>query len=188
MHTIEPYYNWRGFYTSENDSSSPFFGRKYSEFEFSNQIYNYVIHPQWDNFDSTTLFIKILYVDYEENFAIIEFFGEWNDCIYNDIMNLKRNVIDDLNSNGINKFILIAENVFNFHFSDDCYYEEWFDDVEDGWIALVNPREHVLEEFEKIGIDQYFVSGGNLNEVSWRKSSPDQLFEKVSSQVLKRIA
>jgi len=28
------------------------------------------------------------------------------------------------------QFILIGENVLNFHSSDDCYYEEWFQDVE----------------------------------------------------------
>jgi hypothetical protein len=47
-------------------------------------------------------------------------------------MHFKRNVIDQMVGNGINQFILIGENVMNFHGSDDCYYEEWFEDVEDG--------------------------------------------------------
>ena len=60
MHAIEPYFNWRDFYISSEDSRSPFFGREYSEFHFVDQVYNYVIHPQWDNFGSSTLFLKIL--------------------------------------------------------------------------------------------------------------------------------
>ena len=51
-----------------------------------------------------------------------------------------------LMSEGIERFILIGENVLNFHASDDCYYEEWFDEVTDadGWIALLNFRQHVV--------------------------------------------
>ena len=47
---------------------------------------------------------------------------------------------------GIQKFIFIGENVLNFHSSDDCYYEECVEDLEDGWIALVNFHEHVEAE------------------------------------------
>ena len=65
MHTIEPHYSWRELYTAEEDKNSPFYGREYSEFEFSHSIYNYVIHPQWDFFGSQTLYLKILYADYE---------------------------------------------------------------------------------------------------------------------------
>jgi len=79
--------------------------------------------------------------------------------------------------------------VLNFNTSDDCYYEEWFEDVndEDGWIALVNFRDHVLEDFSKAYIDQYFVSGGNLNEVNWRTQHPHQFYEKINDSVVKRI-
>jgi hypothetical protein len=41
MHEIEPYFNWRHLYTAEEDENSPFFGREYSEFEYSNTVYNY---------------------------------------------------------------------------------------------------------------------------------------------------
>lgn len=52
-------------------------------------------------------------------------------------MTLKRDIIDQMIAHGIHKFILIAENVLNFHSSDDCYYEEWVDDVveEGGWVS-----------------------------------------------------
>ena len=50
-----------------------------SEFEYSNTVYNYYIHPQWDDIGSGTLYMKELYADYENGFAILEFIGEWND-------------------------------------------------------------------------------------------------------------
>src|SRR5438270_1407444 len=126
MHDIEPFYNWRHIYVSEEDERSPFYGRDYSEFEYSNTIYNYYIHPQWDDFGSQTLYMKVLFADYEQKYAIIEFIGEWNDAINNDIMFLKREIVENMMGFGINKFILIGENVMNFQASDDCYYEEWF--------------------------------------------------------------
>ena len=104
MHEIEPYYNWLDVYNAEEDENSPFFGTEHSEFTYSNQIYNYFIHPQWDNFGSNTLYLKVLMADYENQFAIIEFIGEWNDCINNDIMYLKRHLIDGMIKHGITKY------------------------------------------------------------------------------------
>ena len=108
MHEIEPFYNWRHLYVSEEDERSPFYGRIYSEFEYTQTIYNYYIHPQWDDFGSRTLYLKVLLADYDEQYVIIELFGEWNDAIENDIMNLKREVTDKFFEAGITKFILIA--------------------------------------------------------------------------------
>ena len=137
---------------------------------------------------SETLFLKILFVDYESRSAVIEFIGEWNDAIGNDIMVLKREVVDVLINQGIDKFILIGENVLNFHYSDDCYYEEWFEDVEEGWIAMVNFHEHVTDEFKRIHIDQYFAMGGQLDDLEWRAFHPSQFIEKVRSIVEMRIS
>jgi hypothetical protein len=189
LHTLEPYYNWRGFYVASEDPYSPFFDREYSEFEFSQKIYDYYIHPQWDNFGSQTLFMKILYASYEDGFAVIELMGEWNDLLYNDIMFLKREIAETMMSQGIQKFVLIGENVLNFHSGDDSYYQEWFEEVndEDGWIALLNFRDHVMEDFERANIDSYFVLGGKLNEISWRTMNPDQLFQSVEKHVAKRL-
>jgi hypothetical protein len=190
MHEIEPYYNWRTYYVASQDERSPFYEREYSEFEFTNKLYDYLIHPQWDDIGSQTLFIKILMADYNTGYAIIELLGEWNDCINNDIMFLKRDIADVLIDNGINKFILIGENVLNFHASDDCYYEEWFEDVQenDGWIAIMNFRDHLIEDFEKANIDNYFLTGGSLSEISWRTKKPEQLFQLVEQYVQKRLS
>lgn len=187
MQDIEPFYNWRELYVASEDVRSPFYEREYSEFEYTHSIYNYCIHPQWDFMGSPTLFIKIIYADYEAGFAIIELIGEWNDAINNDIMILKRDIADELINQGISKFILIGENVLNFHSSDDCYYEEWLDDVEDGWIIGLNFRDHVLKEMSATNIDYYVTFGGELNDMNWRTLSPFQLVEIVERVMGRRL-
>src|SRR5690606_11189859 len=106
MHYIEPFYSWRSYYIASDDPSPPFYVKVNSEFEFTDKVYNYLIHPQWDSFCSNTLFVKILYTDYEDGYTILEFIGEWNDAIENDIMTLKRDLIEPLLELGIQKFIL----------------------------------------------------------------------------------
>ena len=187
MQDIEPYYSWRHLYIASEDDLSPFYNRSYNEFEYDKQIYNFYIHPQWDDIGSETLFIKILFVNYDLGFAIIELLGEWNDCINNDVMVLKREIIDLLIAEGINKYILIGENVLNFHASDESYYEEWNEDIEDGWVAFLNFRKHVLTEFQRSNIDYYILLGGNINEVSWRTYEPNELYEKIDNLVMKRL-
>jgi hypothetical protein len=174
-------------YVSEEDPNSPFFGQTYSEFEFSKTIYNYYIHPQWDDMGSRTLFLKIIFADYQQQFCIIELIGEWNDAINNDIMLLKRDILELMIDEGINKFILIGENVLNFHSSDDSYYEEWFQEVEDGWIVGVNFQEHVIREFKDNSIDYYINFGGALDNMPWRTLKPLQFFKKVEELLTKRL-
>ena len=187
MHLVEPYYAWRDLYIASEDEYSPFSERVYSEFHFEHKVYNYLIHPQWDSIGSETLFIKVLFTDYENGYAIIEMIGEWNDTIENDVMTLKRDIIDNLIKMGITKYILIGENVLNFHSSDDCYYEEWIEDIEDGWVALINFHEHVEFEMESIGIDQYFLMGGDLIAIDWRTYLPKHLFKYIDEIVSKRL-
>jgi hypothetical protein len=189
MHDIEPYWNWRHKYVSEEDERSPFFGVEHSEFEFTNAIYDHLIHPQWDSFGSSTLYLKVLYADYEDGFAFIELIGEWNDLLHNDVMLLKRNIIEQMMGEGISRFILIGENVLNFHHSDDEYYAEWFDEVSesDGWIAVLNLRPHVLEDLQKADIDRYFLLGGQLNAQRWRTLGPEELYERIAAVVTKRL-
>jgi hypothetical protein len=186
MQDIEPFYNWRHIYTSEEDERSPFFGRVYSEFEFTHTIYNYYIHPQWDEFGSRTLYLKILLADYEEKYAVIELIGEWNDAIENDIMTLKRDVIDVLMNNGIYKFILIAENVLNFHSSERDYYEEWYEDVtdENGWTVVLNMPQQTQYDFTKLKLNRYL----ELMELpDWRVYKPFHLFKKIDAQISSRL-
>ena len=187
MQEIEPSFQWESLYNAAHDRKSPFYGRNYSQTEYENDIYGYYIHPLWDEIDSETLYCKILFVDDRHNVAILEFIGEWNDCLHNDIALLKRQVIDPLIHRGIIHFILIGENVMAFHPSDDSYYEEWFDEVEEGWIAAINFLDHVREDFQQCSIDRYFIHGGSLDATAWRTLRPLQFFEMVSGTVQKRL-
>ncbi len=187
MHNIEPYYNWRHVYVSEEDERSPFFGREYSEFEFSHTVYNYYIHPQWDDFGSNTLYLKVLQANYPEKYVVLELIGEWNDAIENDIMTLKRDVVDKFEQEGINKFILIAENVLNFHSGDKDYYQEWYEEVidENGWIVCLNMPEATQHDFRKAKIN-YYVELMDMSD--WRIYRPFHLFKKIDEELTKRLS
>ncbi len=186
MHEIEPFFNWRHLYNAEEDEQSPFYGVEHSEFEFSNTVYNYYIHPQWDEFGSRTLYLKVLFVDYELNYAIIEMIGEWNDAVENDIMQLKRSLIDVMIGQDISKYILICENVLNFHSSDREYYEEWIEDIKDegGWIVAINMPEQTQYDFHKSKIDRCITF---MEEPNWRTYKPDVFFQSVDNRILRLL-
>jgi hypothetical protein len=183
---IEPYYNWRHLYTAEEDALSPFYKRTYSEFEFSQTVYNFYIHPQWDEFGSRTLYMKILYVDYEQHYCIIELIGEWNDAIENDIMTLRRDVTDILFKNGIYKFILIAENVLNFHSSDDSYYEEWKEQLEDdnGWVVILDMPIQSQHDFKRSRLTNYIQL---IDFPQWRTLKPELIFQQIDNYMIKML-
>ncbi len=189
MHDIEPFYRWRDHYIASEDERSPLFGRDYSEFQYTTKIYNYFIHPQWDDIGSPTLYLKILFVNYNLEYAIIELFGEWNDAIHNDVKFFKQNIIDHLRKEGVSKFILLGENVLNFHLSDDCYYEEWYEDVrdDDGWIVGINFRRHVIEEMREGRLHHFIYLGENYGGVIWRPLKADHLFHSVEQRLLRPL-
>lgn len=185
MHDIEPHYRWRELYVAAEDDRSPFYGRQYSEFQYSQKVYNYYIHPQWDSIGSSTLYIKILYADYVTGYAIIELIGEWNDALHNDVMYLKREIIDHLDRQGIHQYILLCENVMSYHADDDSYYEEWYEDVadEDGWVVLLDVRDHVLDEMNSIRLRNYINFGEDYNDISWRKMKPRAIYLLIKDLV-----
>lgn len=189
MHAIEPFYGWRDDYIASEDKLSPFYRRQYNEFEYTSKIYNYYIHPQWDSFGSSTLYCKILFADYEAGYCIVELLGEWNDTLHNDMMELKNTVINPLVNQGITKFILLGENVLNFHASDELYFEEWYDDIKDegGWIAAINFREHVAEEMQVAKIHHYLHIAPSENDLPWRKFKPADLFLLIEAGLQKYL-
>jgi hypothetical protein len=189
MHQLEPHYLWRDHYVAEEDERSPFYGREYSEFHFNHQLYNYYLHPQWDSFGSSTLYCKVLFVDYDDHFALIELIGEWNDALHNDIMHLKRTVIDPMYKAEIFKFALFCDNVLNFHSSDDDYYAEWAEEVheDDGWIACINTRQHVMEEMQGARLEHYMHFGEDYNDVFWRTQKPLVVYQVLDAMVHGRV-
>jgi len=186
MHTIEPYHRWHKYYHPAQDERSPYFGKEYNYELYTNAIYNYFIDPAWDYMGSETLYIKLLWMDYVEGIAVIEMIGEWNDALYNDIMHLKRNIIDHFNPMGINKYILLGENVLNFHGAEDDYYEEWYQDVEGGWIVAANFQPHVIEEMKKYNLDWYIHMGPYVAYPNWRTHKP-QVFSQLMTQKIARL-
>ncbi|MBS1920702.1 MAG: hypothetical protein JST17_10655 [Bacteroidetes bacterium] len=186
MHDIEPFYNWRHIYVSEEDERSPFHGRQYSEFEFSHTVYNYYIHPQWDDFGSRTLYLKVLLADYDEKYAIIEMIGEWNDAIENDIMSLKREVLEKFMDEGIHKFVLITENVLNYHSDCKDYYEELYENVveQNGWVVCLNMPQQTQHDFIKARLN-YYIELMELD--NWRTYKPFHLFRKIDGELMARI-
>lgn len=186
MHELEPYYNWQHIYVSEEDERSPFYGIEHSQFEYVDAVYNFYIHPQWDFFGSRTLYMKVLMADYDEHYAIIEMIGEWNDAVENDIMTLKRNVLENFMYEGIHKFILIVENVLNFHSGDKDYYEELYEELveEDGWIVCLNMPEQTQYDFKRAKLHQYIEL---MDIINWRAYKPYHLFKKINQEFSNRL-
>ncbi len=185
MHSIEPFYSWQKFYNPYEDPRLPFFGHKPDYDQYTNEVYGYYLHPDWDFIGSETLYIKVLYVGYEAHFAVIELIGEWNDTLHNDIMYLKRKVVDPLLNSGVDKFVLIGENILNFHGSDDCYYEEWAEDMEsDGWIIALNFRDFVKAEQEKYNIGQWMQF---VDLAAWRTLKPGQFLQIIETYLMRYL-
>jgi len=187
MHLIEPYYRWLEIYSSETDEQSPFFEVEHSEFDFTDTVYGYCIHPQWDNVGSETLYVKVIYANYQTGSIIIELIGEWNDALHNDVMHLKRNLIDYYLLQGFQQFVVVGENVFNFHGSGDDYYDEWLDEVEDGWIVSLGFQNHVIDEMAQYGVDACFNYGGQLAIENWRSFHPMKLIQNLDTIMKQRI-
>jgi hypothetical protein len=187
MQDIEPFFGWEHIYTSSNDVRSPLYGEEYDTSQYSSAIYGYYIHPLWDYIGSETLYLKILYANYQQGTVVLELFGEWNDTLHNDVMHLKRNIVDHLIAEGISRFVLIGENVFNFHGSDDCYYEEWLEEVEEGWIIALGFRDHVIREWRKFNVDSYLNFGGMLELEDWRTMNPQALCDTLQELMNRRL-
>ncbi|MEM6726268.1 MAG: hypothetical protein AAF598_19660, partial [Bacteroidota bacterium] len=125
------------------------------------------------------------FADYDHHFAILELIGEWNDSLHNDIMFLKREVIDQLIHQGIYKFILIGENVLNYHGDDNSYYEEWSEDVVEfnGWVTFINLRDHVIDEMGQTELQYYIHFDPPFNDINWRVLKPKLFFQTIDALV-----
>ena len=86
---------------------------------------------------------------------------------------------------GIYKFILICENVLNFHGSEDDYYQEWQEDVCDnqGWIILVNTLPHVQDEMYETRMHHCISFGQPYDDINWRPMKPSILFKVLNRLV-----
>lgn len=186
MHELDPFDGWLSVYDSNLDEKLPFYGETHDRYDL--QFYNHLIHPEWDFIGSETLFAKVLFASYSQGFVVIELIGEWNDTLHNDCMHLKRNLIDVLLAEGIQKFILIGENVLNFHGLEDDYYQEWFDELEDeGWIATICFRDFIHQEWVRYHLDGFLNWGGALEITNWRALHPVQLCTTIDAAIRNRL-
>jgi hypothetical protein len=114
--------------------------------------------------------------------------GEWNDTIHNDISVLKREVIDEMLDLGIEKFVVLGENILNFHASDDAYYQEWWEDTPGGWVAFLHLRDHILDEMKTAGIGTYIrLEEEDETTWNWKTKKPEELFEAVDQMMTKAL-
>lgn len=184
---IEPFYGWLHLYSHETDELSPFHAVEHNQFYYDRFVYTFHAHPLWDTIESESLLVKILYVSYQENFAVIELLGEWNDLFENDFKLLCENCLTYLTDNGVDKFILICENVFHAYLDADDYYQAFSEEIPDGWICLLRGRPNVLDEFINYRIDPYFYWSAAFDELHWRKLKPWSLFELVERQISRTL-
>ncbi len=112
--------------------------------------------------------------------------GEWNDAIENDIMELKREVLEKFMDEGIHKFILIGENVLNFHSDGKDYYEELHEVVSEhnGWVVCLNMPEQTQYDFRRAQLNR-FVELKELD--NWRTYKPFHLFKKIDGELSARL-
>jgi hypothetical protein len=187
LRDIEPFYGWLELYNHSQDNNSPFYEVEHNLFYYDRSINHIPAHPLWDDIGSESLLVKILYANYQENYAIIELFGEWNDLFDNDYKLLAENCLTYLIDHGINKFILICENVFHIYLEKDDYYEALQEELEDGWICALRLRDEVKEEMIHYHISPYFYWSDLLDELAWRRLKPFQLFALVNSRIHKAL-
>ncbi len=183
LHDIEPFFGWLSKYDHTSDEKSPFHEVDHNLFYFDRSVNNIPAHPLWDHIGSESLLVKILFVDYGEGFAVIELFGEWNDLFENDYKLLGENCLTYLIDAGVRQFILICENVFHIYLESDDYYQAVQEELEEGWICLIRPRQEMLEEMEHYQISSYFYWSPLLDELPWRKLNPHQLYQIVRSRM-----
>ncbi|MFN8922737.1 MAG: hypothetical protein ACK5XP_07410 [Sphingobacteriia bacterium] len=203
---IEPFDGWLYLYNHDMDEHSPFHGVEHSLFDYDRAIYTFRAHPLWDQIESESLLVKILYASYPgsylppadphtepdnippaapdgEGFAILELLGEWNDLHENDFRLLWENCLHPLAVAGISRFIFICENVFNVYPGESDYYELATEALEDGWMCLLRARPHVLEELEAYEIGRYFYYSPSLADVRWRKMKPWHVYQLVKDNL-----
>jgi len=91
-------------------------------------------------------------------------------------MELKREVLEKFMEEGIYKFVLITENVLNFHSDGKDYYEELHEDVtdENGWVVCLN-MPHLNQFVELMELD------------NWRIYRPFHLFKKIDAELMNRL-
>ena len=85
--------------------------------------------------------------------------------------------------------MFFCDNVLNYHGSDDDYYAEWAEEVQEdgGWIALLNVRLHVEQEMHDSRLHHYLKFGEDYNDLLWRSQKPQVVFSLVEVMVSGKV-
>ena len=67
----EPFSGWVSLYDPIDDENGPFFGIEANHSDYERFIYTFPAHPDWDDFGSESLLIKVLFTDYDQGFTIV---------------------------------------------------------------------------------------------------------------------
>lgn len=181
---VEPYAGWLLFYDPSTDERAPLPAGPEGDLP-SRYIYTFAANPLWDSIDSESLLVKILYLHYQEGYAVVELLGEWNDLFENDFRLLCERLINPLMEEGVNRFVFICENVFNVYIDATDYYEDLQDRLADeaGWICLLKARPNVQEGLAASQLDRYLLWDDQLDHLRWRKLKPWDLFAAICHRV-----
>ena len=60
------------------------------------------------------------------------------------------------------------------------YYEEWYNEIYKGWITLINFKQHVLNEMNKISLHKFMNQ--KTKWVNWRTFNPNQLHKLIEKE------
>ena len=82
---------------------------------------------------------------------------------------------------------MIGENILNFHGSDDCYYEEWKSDCNEGWIVPINFRDHVLDEMKTGSESGFGASTVFITKNYVVKKAPLERLENNAEKIQKSL-
>jgi hypothetical protein len=101
-------------------------------------------------------------------------------------MELKREVLEKFMEEGIYKFILVAENVLNFHSDQGDYYEELYEEVSDenGWVVCLNMPVQTQYDFKGAHLNRYIEL---MDLFNWRTYKPFHLFKKIDQELTARL-
>jgi hypothetical protein len=86
----------------------------------------------------------------------------------------------------IYKFILIGENVFNFHNGDRDYYEELYEELSDenGWAVMINLHQASQHDFLLKKLNRYIEL---MEFEKWRTYKPEDFFLLIDKKLGDRL-
>ena len=76
--------------------------------------------------------------------------------------------------------------MLNFHSSDDSYYEEWREQLEDtgGWVVIIDMPAQSQYDFKQARLTNYVEL---VDFPQWRTLKPDIIYQQIDDMMIKRL-